>query len=151
MYQIQEEGHGAQITSALRCNMNSERLIALVAHAVACVLYIVINGYAVPIYKALAGDLTSRGVAIGMAMYLIFYFFVFLNTVLIFIRGLAIKCGVVVFMMLSILFYLLPQYPVRAIAYCALAGGLTLFAILLTHGLHWMLSRWRRAQEVARS
>lgn len=80
MYQIQEEGHGVQITSALRCNMNSERLIALVAHAVACVLYIVINGYAVPIYKALAGDLTSRGVAIGMAMYLIFYFFVFLNT-----------------------------------------------------------------------
>ena len=131
--------------------MNSQRVIGLVVHAMACVLYIVLNGYAVPIYKAYVGGLTSRGVAIGMGMYFIFYFFVFLNLVLVFIHRLAIKFGVAIFMMLSILCYMLPQYPVRGMAYCALAGGLTVCAILLTRVLDAAFTRWRAARGVARS
>ncbi|SDS97063.1 hypothetical protein [Pseudomonas prosekii] len=130
--------------------MNSQRVIGLVIHGMACVLYIVMNGFAVPIYKTLVGGLTSRGVAIGMGMYLIFYFFVFLNLVLVFIPRLAIKFGVAIFMMVSILIYLLPQYPVRAMAYCALAGGLTVSAILVTRALDAAVTRWRATQGVAR-
>lgn len=131
-------------------NMNSKRLIGLVVHAMACVLYIVMNGYAVPVYKQFVGGLTSRGVAMGMGMYLVFYFFVFLNVVLVFINRLAIKFGVAIFMMLSILFYMLPQYPVRGMAYCALAGGLTVSAILLTRVIDAAFTRWRVTQGVAR-
>lgn len=131
--------------------MNSERIIGLVVHGMACVLYIVMNGYAVPVYKAYAVGLTSRGVAIGMGMYFIFYFFVFLNFVLVFIHRLAIKFGVAIFMMLSILFYMLPQYPVRGMAYCTLAGGLTVSAILVTRSVGAAFTRWRVSQGVAKS
>ncbi|WP_426233626.1 hypothetical protein [Pseudomonas sp. TWP3-2] len=127
------------------------RLIGLAVHALACVLYIVLNNFAVPVYKQLVGGLTSRGVAIGMGMYLIFYFFVFLNLVLVFINRLAIKFGVAIFMMLAILFYMLPQYPVRGMAYCALAGGLTMAAIVLSHLLNAALVRLRREQGVVQS
>lgn len=131
--------------------MNSQRVIGLVVHGMACVLYIVMNNFAVPIYKTMVGGLTSRGVAIGMGMYLVYYFFVFLNLVLVFIPRLAAQFGVAIFMMASILVYLLPRYPVRAMAYCALAGGLTLCAILLTRALNAAFTRWRAAQGVARS
>lgn len=132
-------------------NMNSQRVMGLVVHGMACIFYIVLNGFAVPAYKALVGGLTSRGVAIGMGMYLVFYFFVFLNFVLVFIHRLAVKFGVAIFMMVSILVYLLPQYPVRAVAYCALAGSLTVFAILLTRALDAAFTRWRAGQGVAKS
>lgn len=117
------------------------RLIGLAVHSLACVLYIVLNNFAVPVYKQLMGGLTSRGVAIGMGMYLVFYFFASLNLVLVFTNRLAIKFGVAIFMMLAILIYLLPQYPVRAMAYCALAGGLTLLAMLVTHDISAAFNR----------
>lgn len=128
--------------------MNSRRVIGLAVHALVCVIYIVMNGYAVPAYKQLVGGLTSRGVAIGMAMYLIFYFFVSLNLVLVFIQRQAIQFGLVILMMLAILFYLLPQYPIRGLAYCALTGGLTVCAILLTNAIDTAYTRWRRHTEV---
>jgi hypothetical protein len=131
--------------------MNSQRMIALVIHGMACVLYIVLNGLAVPVYKTLVGGLTSRGVAIGLGMYLVFYFFVFLNIVLVFIHRLAAQFGLAIFMMVSILIYLLPQYPVRAMAYCALAGGLTISAILVTRVLNAAVVRWQTARGVISS
>ncbi|WPN57852.1 MULTISPECIES: hypothetical protein [unclassified Pseudomonas] len=124
--------------------MNSRRVIGLAVHALACVVYIVMNGYAVPAYKQLVGGLTSRGVAIGMAMYLIFYFFVSLNLILVFIQRQAIQFGLVIFMMLAILFYMLPQYPIRGLGYCALTGGLTVCAILLTSAIDTGYTRWRK-------
>ncbi|MFD2885096.1 hypothetical protein ACFS4T_33885 [Pseudomonas lini] len=62
--------------------MNSRRVIGLIVHALACVLYIVLNNFAVPIYKQLVGGLTSRGVAIGMGMYLVFLLFLFSSMLL---------------------------------------------------------------------
>lgn len=124
--------------------MNSRRVIGLAVHALACVIYTVLNGYAVPAYKQLVGGLTSRGVAIGMAMYLIFYFFVSLNLILVFIQRQAIQFGLVIFMMLAILFYLLPQYPIRGLAYCALTGGLAVGAVLLSNALNSLYTRWSR-------
>ncbi|WP_213937807.1 hypothetical protein [Pseudomonas sp. dw_612] len=135
----------------LHLKMHSARVIGLMVHSLACVLYIVLNGYAVPVYKQLAGGLTSRGVVIGMAMYLIFYFFVFLNFVLVFVHRLAIQFGIAIFMMASILFYMLPQYPVRGMAYCALAGGLTVSAILVTRAVTTALTRWRLSKGVFQS
>jgi hypothetical protein len=128
--------------------MNSRRVIGLAVHALACVIYILMNGYAVAAYKQLVGGLTSRGVAIGMAMYLIFYFFVAANLILVFIRRQALQFGLVIFMMLAILFYLLPQYPVRGLAYCALTGGLTIAAILLTGAIDKAYARLRGQAQV---
>ncbi|KJZ48484.1 hypothetical protein [Pseudomonas fluorescens] len=128
--------------------MNSRIVIGLIVHASACLLYIVLNNYSVPIYKELVGGFTSRGVAIGMGMYFIFYFFAFLNFVLVFINKLSIKFGVALFMMLSILYYMFPQYPIRGMAYCALAGGLTISAILVTRAVDTAFTRWRMKKGV---
>jgi hypothetical protein len=128
--------------------MNSRRVIGLAVHALACVIYILMNGYAVAAYKQLVGGLTSRGVAIGMVMYLIFYFFVAVNLILVFMRRQALQFGLVIFMMLAILFYMLPQYPVRGLAYCALTGGLTIAAILLTGAIDKAYARLRGQAQV---
>ncbi|MEG3626061.1 hypothetical protein V4D28_28235, partial [Escherichia coli O157:H7] len=61
--------------------------------------------------------------------YMIFYLFVFLNLVIAVISKRLFKWCAVVLIVVLILVYLLPLYPVRAIAYSVLAGGLTALAI----------------------
>ncbi|NAT25479.1 hypothetical protein CU665_22625 [Pseudomonas syringae pv. actinidifoliorum] len=101
----------------------------LLIHFFACVIYVVANYYGVSLYKVIFGGLTSRGASIGIAMYMIFYLFVFLNLVIAVISKRLFKWCAVVLMVVLILVYLLPLYPVRAIAYSVLAGGLTALAI----------------------
>ncbi|WP_275023154.1 hypothetical protein [Pseudomonas syringae group genomosp. 3] len=102
---------------------------SLLIHFFACVIYIVANYYGVFLYKVIFGSLTSRGASIGIAMYMIFYLFVFLNLVIAVISKRLFKWCAVVLIVVLILVYLLPLYPVRAIAYSVLAGGLTALAI----------------------
>lgn len=123
--------------------MNSRIVIGFLVHFLVCALYIVMNNYAVPIYKELVGGLTSRGVAIGMGMYVIFYFFVFCNFIIVFVKKMSVKFGVAVFMVLAVLYYMLPQYPVRGMAYSALSGGLTFFAIVTSSVLVGAWTKWR--------
>ncbi|MBV7494663.1 hypothetical protein KW837_10335 [Pseudomonas sp. PDM24] len=112
--------------------MNSRIVIGFLIHFLACAFYIVMNNYAVPIYKEMVGGLTSRGVAIGMGMYVIFYFFVFCNFIIVFVKKMPVKIGMAVFMVSAILYYMLPQYPVRGMAYSALSGSLTFIAIAMS-------------------
>lgn len=105
-------------------------MTGLIAHLTACVLYVALNYYCVTLYKHLAGGLTSRDVAIGIAMYLIFYFFIFMNALIAFIPKVKIKLIFVFLMMGLILFYLLPQHPVRAMFYSMFTGSLTVIAVI---------------------
>lgn len=127
--------------------MNNRMVIGFLVHFLAGALYIVMNNYAVPIYKELVGGLTSRGVAIGMGMYVIFYFFVFCNFIIVFVNRMSVKVGIAVFMVLAILYYMLPQYPVRGMAYGALSGGLTFFAIAMSSVLVRAWTKWRVKRE----
>ncbi len=102
---------------------------SLLIHFFVCVIYIVANYYGVSLYKVIFGSLTSRGASIGIAMYMIFYLFVFLNLVIAVISKRLFKWCAVILMVVLILVYLLPLYPVRAITYSVLAGGLTALAI----------------------
>lgn len=97
----------------------------------ACVIYVVVNYYGVSLYKVLFGGLTSRGASIGIAMYMVFYLFIFVNLVVAVIPKRMVKVSIVFLMVALILVYLLPLYPVRAAAYSVLTGGLTILAIWL--------------------
>ncbi len=98
-------------------------------HFFACVIYVVVNYYGVSLYKVLFGGLTSRGASIGIAMYMVFYLFVFVNFIVALIPRQMLKFSIVFLMVALILIYLLPLYPVRAVAYGVLTGGLTTLAI----------------------
>ncbi|WP_241152498.1 hypothetical protein [Pseudomonas viridiflava] len=115
---------------------NVENMIARIArslhiHALSCVLYVVVNYCGISLYKAIFGGLTSRGASIGIAMYMVFFLFVFSNAVIAVIPRQLFKWCIVAFMDVLILAYLLPLYPVRAVAYSALTGGLTALAIVV--------------------
>lgn len=103
----------------------------LLVHFFACVIYVVVNYYGVSLYKVLFGGLTSRGASIGIAMYMVFYLFIFVNLVVVVIPKRMVKVSIVFLMVALILVYLLPLYPVRAAAYSVLTGGLTILAIWL--------------------
>ncbi|EUB83689.1 hypothetical protein [Pseudomonas sp. GM30] len=111
----------------------------LLVHFFACVIYVVVNYYGVSLYKFLFGGLTSRGASIGIAMYMVFYLFVFVNLVVAVIPKRMVKVSIVFLMVALILVYLLPLYPVRAAAYSVLTGGLTILAIWLAGKLDKML------------
>ncbi|MGU9853561.1 hypothetical protein ACU680_22535 [Pseudomonas koreensis] len=111
----------------------------LLVHFFACVIYVVVNYYGVSLYKFLFGGLTSRGASIGIAMYMVFYLFVFVNLVVAVIPRRMVKVSIVFLMVALILVYLLPLYPVRAAAYSVLTGGLTILAIWLAGKLDKML------------
>ncbi|NHW98301.1 MULTISPECIES: hypothetical protein [Pseudomonas] len=111
----------------------------LLVHFFACVMYVVVNYYGVSLYKFLFGGLTSRGASIGIAMYMVFYLFIFVNLVVAVIPRRMVKVSIVFLMVALILVYLLPLYPVRAAAYSVLTGGLTILAIWLAGKLDKML------------
>jgi len=111
----------------------------LLVHFFACVIYVVVNYYGVSLYKFLFGGLTSRGASIGIAMYMVFYLFIFVNLVVAVIPKRMVKVSIVFLMVALILVYLLPLYPVRAAAYSVLTGGLTILAIWLAGKLDKML------------
>lgn len=112
--------------------MMTRVITGLVIHFFACVAYVVVNYYGVSLYKYVFDGLTSRGASIGMAMYLIFYVFVAVNFIVALIPRLTIKLAILFFMVGAILTYLLPLYPVRALAYSVLTGGLTVVAIFVS-------------------
>lgn len=111
----------------------------LLVHFFACVMYVVVNYYGVSLYKFLFGGLTSRGASIGIAMYMVFYLFIFVNLVVAVIPRRMVKVSIVFLMVALISVYLLPLYPVRAAAYSVLTSGLTILAIWLAGKLDKML------------
>lgn len=71
---------------------------------------------------------------------LMFYLFVFMSFVVFLISGIKWKVLAIFLLMISIFFYFYPRYPVRAIVYSLLEGGLMMLAVLLRMWLEkWLL------------
>ena len=109
--------------------MNARRWIGLVPHLIVCVIYVPLHNYGVDLYIDMYGGLTSRGVGIGMTPDLMVQYFVLMNAITFFIFNIKLKLVFVAFMLALILFYFLPHYPVRAMAYTLMGGILTFSAI----------------------
>ncbi|MBX8539051.1 hypothetical protein K5D56_22705 [Pseudomonas cichorii] len=119
--------------------MMTQVMAGLAVHFFACVAYVVVNYYGVSLYKYVFGGLTSRGASIGMAMYMIFYVFIAVNFIVALMPRVAMKLVVLFIMVGAILVYLLPLYPVRALAYSVLTGGLTAAAIFISGKVNEMV------------
>ena len=121
------------------------RLMAgLGAHALGCLLFIVLSWLGFFLYTQLFGSLGSRGVAGGLALLLVFYVYAGTNLLLTLLpdgRWKAVLCGVLA---TAVLAYLLPQHPLRAIYFSVLAGGLSWLAVLASARLSGYL-RGRQA------
>lgn len=85
----------------------------------------------------------ARGTALGLAMELIFYFFVALNVVMIFSGNRKIRYGLAGAVVAAILLYLLPQHLIRGPRIALLCGGLCFLAIALTDPLENLLRKLR--------
>lgn len=104
-------------------------VLPVVVHLFAVATYIALNGTLVGWYKQYAGGLTARGVSIGIAMYLVFWFFAGMNLLIALLPRVWNKVQATVFMVAIIGFYLMPEHPLRALFYTALSGGVSLLAI----------------------
>ena len=105
-------------------------MAGLGAHALGCLLFIVLSWLGFFLYTQLFGSLGSRGVAGGLALLLVFYVYAGTNLLLALLppgRGKPLLCGV---LGVAVLAYLLPQHPLRAIYFSVLAGGLSWLAVL---------------------
>lgn len=118
--------------------------IALVVHLLAIVTYLWLHNTGMTMYRQMAGGLMSRGVAIGMGMYLIFYFVVLMNLAIALVPRLKWRLLLVAAIPAAILLYLLPQHPLRAM-FCSVLGLSTALAAVGANQLIlYALSRFRR-------
>ncbi|AMS15258.1 hypothetical protein PUP66_00375 [Pseudomonas chlororaphis] len=102
------------------------------------VLYFFVHDFGVAYYKENMGGFTDRGAAIGGTAELTFYFFIFVNFVVFFVPKIYLKILLLVLMLGVVLFYFLPDNPVRAIAY----GGLTASMSGLALVARLVVERW---------
>ncbi|QVM96833.1 hypothetical protein JYG36_01160 [Pseudomonas sp. SORT22] len=118
--------------------------IALVVHLLAIVTYLWLHNTGMTMYRQMAGGLMSRGVAIGMGMYLIFYFVVLMNLAIALVPRLKWRLLLAAAIPAAILLYLLPQHPLRAM-FCSVLGLSTALAAVGANQLIlYALSRFRR-------
>ncbi|MNH34245.1 hypothetical protein D3C79_948250 [compost metagenome] len=108
------------------------------------VTYLLLHNTGMTMYRQMAGGLMSRGVAIGMGMYLIFYFVVLMNLVIALVPRLKWRLLLAAAIPATILLYLLPQHPLRAL-FCSVLGVSTALAAIGANQLilH-LLSKVRR-------
>ncbi|WP_429505536.1 hypothetical protein [Pseudomonas sp. 2835] len=110
----------------------------------AIVTYLWLHNTGMTMYRQMAGGLMSRGVAIGMGMYLIFYFVVLMNLVIALVPRLKWRLLLAAAIPAAILLYLLPQHPLRAL-FCSVLGLSTALAAIGANQLIlYALSRFRR-------
>ncbi|WP_242489533.1 hypothetical protein [Pseudomonas sp. TH06] len=100
-------------------------------------LYFYVHDVGVVYYKLHVG-FTDRGAAIGGVAELVFYFFIFVNFIIFFIPRVLFKLLGIAVMLSVVLFYFLPDNPVRAFAY----GGLTTSMSFLAFVLRLNFERW---------
>ncbi|WP_409318151.1 hypothetical protein [Pseudomonas sp. KCJK9016] len=106
--------------------------MCLFVHAFGCVGYVFLNDAVVHAYKHLNGGFTTRGVAIGMASYAMFYIFLGVNLIAALIPSLVAKLVILSLLVGFILLWMLPDNPLRALFYGVAQGCVTLLAILTT-------------------
>ncbi|UVM55913.1 hypothetical protein LOY37_26915 [Pseudomonas sp. B21-012] len=110
-------------------------LIALAVHALACFLFLVLNDIGVHYYKQIYGGFTARGVASGAIFWLVFDVMVIFSLVIVFVPRLKHKLMINGALVALIIYWLMPDHPVRTMFFSPLAGGLTFLAIILAHWL----------------
>ncbi|MDD1016141.1 hypothetical protein [Pseudomonas rubra] len=110
-------------------------LIALVAHALACFLFLVLNDIGVDYYRQVYGGFTARGVASGAIVWLVFDVMVIFSLVIACVPRLKHKLMLNAALVALIIYWLMPQHPVRTMFFSPLAGGLTFLAIMIAHWL----------------
>lgn len=111
--------------------MNRKKITALACHIVACLFFPLAVTLGFKTYVAVVGDPFSRGAALGLAVQFIFAAFVLVNVSIALVENLSAKIYIAAVLVVSILAYLLPQHPWRALFFASLSGVLTLAAIYL--------------------
>ncbi|MGE6792055.1 hypothetical protein ACQKFS_08540 [Pseudomonas guineae] len=112
--------------------MNRQKLISLASHTVASLIFPLATGLGFQFYITLFGPPLSRGVAIGLAVQLIFAAFVLANALIAMTTSMKVKIALTSALVIANLTYLLPQHPLRALFFAGLSGVLTLAAIYIT-------------------
>ncbi|WP_265534737.1 hypothetical protein [Pseudomonas saponiphila] len=121
--------------------MNVRSAVSVFFYVAIGVSYVPLHDMLVDIYLSLYGELTSRGVNIGMTNMLMFQLFVLVSLIVLFTRSIKLKFVIVLLMTSLITFYFLPRHPVRAMAYSALGGVLSIAAIVLREAVDRWLAR----------
>ncbi|MBD9546137.1 MULTISPECIES: hypothetical protein [unclassified Pseudomonas] len=121
--------------------MTLKVLAGLVIYLLVGVVYFFVHDYGVALYKLHAGGFTARGVSIGITAELTFYFFIFVNMVVFVLPKLAAKIVAIMFMVAVVLFYFLPENPVRAMAYSGLTSSMSLLALVARLIVDRLISR----------
>jgi hypothetical protein len=103
--------------------------------------YFLLHDYGVAFYKLHMGGFTARGASIGITAELTFYFFILVNMVVFVLPKLAAKIVAIVFMVAVVLFYFLPENPVRAMAYSGLTSSMSLLALVARSIVDRLISR----------
>ena len=110
--------------------MKNRLMAGLGAHALGCLLFIVLSWLGFFLYTQLFGSLGSRGVAGGLALLLVFYVYAGTNLLLALLPPGWWKPALCALLGAAVLAYLLPQHPLRAIYFSVLSGGLSWLAVL---------------------
>ncbi|WP_024652732.1 hypothetical protein [Pseudomonas syringae] len=116
-------------------------IAGLIAYLLVVVLYFFVHDYGVDFYKTHMGGFTARGVGVGITAELTFYFFIFVNFIVFWIPRILFKLFVIGLMVGVVLLYFLPENPVRAMAYGALTGSMSIVAIVARLMAERLISR----------
>lgn len=109
--------------------------MALICHGVACLLFPVVTTLGVQLYTVLFAAPFARGVAIGLAVQLIFIVFALTNGLIALVSGMKAKVALASVLVVAVLVYLLPEHPLRALFFAGLSGGLSFSAIYASRRL----------------
>lgn len=110
-------------------------IIALVCHTMACLLFPIGTILGFQAYTALFGAPFAKGVAIGLAVKLIFVVFALTNGLISLVPGTNAKIVLTCALIIANLVYLLPHHPLRALFFAGLSGGLSFAAIYVARRL----------------
>ena len=124
-----------QLTWSKAAKMSRQRVMAFICHATVCLLFPLATSLGFQVYTALFGSPLSRGVAIGLAVQLIFAAFVLANALIAMTTSMKGKIVLTSALVIANLTYLLPQHPLRALFFAGLSGALTLAAIYVAKRL----------------
>lgn len=112
--------------------MNRSHIITFACHAVACLLFPIATTLGFRTYTALFGAPFARGAAIGLAAELIFVAFALVNGLIALVPSIKAKIVIACALVFAVLFYLLPEHPLRGLFFAGLSGGLSLLAIYIS-------------------
>jgi hypothetical protein len=109
--------------------MNKNLLSRLILHGAAGLIYPASVSCLFFLYQFMGGRITSRGVAAGMAVQLIFYFVAAINFLMVAIPSIRARMWIMLIMGLGIFLYLAPVHPIRAVLLSGLACAVTMIPI----------------------